>query len=310
MRLEKQREVGFFVLECGTSNLKANDDMFSFDEIIEAFWIKTAKGICKREYENSSRTISIRHICESEDGFVSILFNSADSKKPNPTFEHLETGEQRTERKKSKEGIGDSVHVVIDLNPYDLRTRHLCLIEYVPGFSKSQILQFLDVESRQVCTDKPFTDLEGKSASTGPKLDLAILDDTITKDIDKGGSISGVTLISDTIHGDGFDEEQWMESSKQEVEIKVKKGTLFDSVIQWIQKEKKSKKYNRFKINYKTSTGKNRSALAQEKEDSLDFAFGRVAIIELEKPIESSSVKEIQQELNGKMKRLLTNERS
>jgi hypothetical protein len=310
MRLENQRDVGFYILECGSSNDKARKDEYHLEEILESFWIQSANGGCKREYENNTRTISIRNICECEDGFLSILLNSADSRKPNPTFEHLETGEQRTEKKKDKEGIGDSVHVVIDLNPYDMGTRHLCLIEQVPGFSKTQILQFLDVESRQVCPQKAFKDLEGKEAITGPKLDLAILDDTITQDIQKGGTINGITLISDHAKGDEFDSEAWMESSKKELEIKVKKGTAIQALKQWVKDKKVKEKYNRFKVNYKTSSGKSRSALAQEKEDSFDFAFGRVEVIKLADPIESSALKEIHTELNQRMKELLTKERA
>lgn len=309
MRLDNQRDVGFYVLECGSSNDKARNDEYNLDEVLESFRIQFANGGCKREYENSAMAISIRYICECENGFLSILLNSADSRKPNPTFEHLETGEQRTERKKEKEGIGDSVHVVIDLNPYDMGTRHLCLIEQVPGFSKSRILQFLDVESRQVCQQKIFLDLEGKECVTGPKLELAILDDTIDQDIEKGGTINGITLISDHAKGDEFDNEAWMESSKKELEIKVKKGTAVQAIKQWVKDKNVKKKYNRFKVNYKTSSGKSKSALALEKEDSLDFAFGRVEVVNLQTPIESSALKEIHPELNRKMKELLEKER-
>lgn len=310
MRYENQRDVGFYVLECDSSNGKARSDEYSFDEIAEAFWIAAGNGPCKREYENGAKTISIRSICECKNGFLSFLLSSSDARKLNPTFEHLETGEQRTEKKKEKEGIGDSVHIVIDLNPYDMGTRHLCVIEQVAGFSKSQIIQFIDVESRCICTPKTFEDLEGNESTTGPKLKINILDDTITKDIQKGGSIVGLTLISDHSHGDGLDDEPWMQSSKRELEIKVKKGTSLDELKEWWARIKNgNEKYHRFKVSYKTSTGKNRSALAQEKEDSLDFAFGRIEVVKLQTPIESSALKEIHSELNEKMKELLKIER-
>lgn len=309
MRIDSQRDVGFYVLECKSSNDNARNDEFCLEEIIENFWIHSANGGCKREYENNKRSISMRSICECEDGFLYILLTVADSRKPNPTFENLETGEQRTEKKKEKEGIGDSAHIVIDLNAYDMGTRHLCLIEQVAGFSKTQILNFLDVESRRICSQKIFKNLEGKEESTGPKLDLTILDDTITQDIAKGGTISGISLISDHPKGDEFDGEGWIESSKKEIELKVKKGTAIESLKQWVKDKKVREKYNRLKINYKTSSGKNRSALAQEKADSMEFAFGRIEAISLNTPIESTSLKEMHKELAQKMKELLLIER-
>lgn len=101
-----------------------------------------------------------------------------------------------------------------------------------------------------------------------------------------------------------------MESSKKELEIKVKKGTAIQALKQWVDDKNIKEKYNRFKVNYKTSAGKSRSALAQEKADSLDFAFGRVEVIKLSDPIESSALKEIHSELNQKMKEMLTKERA
>lgn len=101
-----------------------------------------------------------------------------------------------------------------------------------------------------------------------------------------------------------------MESKRKELEIKVKKGTLIDQISTWCSQIKKSDgEYHRFVVNYKTSLGNNRSALAQEKEDAFDFAFGRVEIVNLSTPIESSSLKEIHPELNEEMKKLLIEER-
>lgn len=103
MRQEKQRTVGYYVLECNTSHDKARRDIFKFAEIAESILAECKKGPCKREYDNGDKTICIRQIYKDNDDFLSILLSCSDAKKPNPTFEHLETGEQRTEKKKERE---------------------------------------------------------------------------------------------------------------------------------------------------------------------------------------------------------------
>lgn len=312
MKFESSVDVSYYEIIVSAANNEAPDTLFSLDEIIESLMFSVAKKQCRRPYDNNSRVVSIKQICVDDDNDVVILLlSSSDTRKVNPAFENIQTGAVRTEKKGKDEGLGESVHIAIDLRPYNLINKHLCLIEHVVGFGKTQLQSFFDVESRDVCGKRDFKNTEGTAKASGPAVEFKVIDDTITGHSGDGGTINSVTLMSHSVEGDGFDSEQWLKPLKQERHFKIDKGTPVSAFMRWASDViTKYHKYTSLKVNYSTADGRTRSALSQEREDSFDFAFGRIEPVELSNKIDSAALVAIHEELKCKMVNMLIKERN
>jgi hypothetical protein len=276
--------------------------------------LKSAK--CTSQYEDNNLVVSIRDININEKSQLAcILINATDKRKVDPTFENTSNGFMRTIKKRKGEGISVSAHLIIDLIPHSGINNYLCLCEHTDGISKTMISSFLDVLSRKLHPGiDRFDSSQKKDIKVLPKLRFEVIDDSIEKDIKKGGNIKEIIFENLIKKGDGLDENKWVESISEKVIFRVKKenGTQFNKIKNFIKTKMSEKaKYNTIKIIYKTSQDKQRvTALEHKKDSAIEFSFGKAIEVDLSSPIEASALAKIDSGLYDKMKKIILKERT
>lgn len=123
------------------------DDM-DLTVILDALERRAKAGQCVKPADKGARVFRIAEVrIDKPRQLAVLLLRHCNVAAPDPVFDHVPTGQQRTVEMKDDEGLAHSAHLVLSLRPERANgTRHLALLEEVPGLSRGALQPILKAE--------------------------------------------------------------------------------------------------------------------------------------------------------------------
>ena len=225
---------------------------------------------------------------------VILLLQYSDMSVADPAFGELETGKIRVEPKLEGEGIAVSAHFAIALEPAPpLKDLYLCLLEEVPGISKSKIDPFINYELKHSCR-YTFYDEDGKIKQCRPVCKMfAHPSQSLIDDLERG-ELKHIELISLKNKEDEFDEKGYTEEIYRGIKLRLKKrcksSSTAYSLLKNIGSIARNEGYNEMRVTYHRLEGKDKTVpLSTIRDDAKEKLFTRMEVCALKTPLDQCS---------------------
>ena len=225
-----------------------------------------------------------------------VLFHYTDTNLSDPAFKNIKSGNVRVAGKNQGEGIAVSAHMLIDLNTLKNQgaSKHLALIESVPGISKTVLEKALNAFFFKIIARPQWTfggkpDKQGKPCR--PNFSISALAADNLKDGLAHRMLTGIKLITKTPQND-LDEDVLIPKENQ-ISFKISKNLGMDSIsdlLHRVSRKAKDEGYTILKVQYNdefkgTKTGTFKS-LDEEDLERAEGVFCKRAKIYFQTPIE------------------------
>jgi hypothetical protein len=215
-----------------------------------------------------------------------LLFSCTNKAGADPGFRNVINGANRTEAKKTNEGISSSAHLVIRLKEVSEADESYwpAVLEDVPSIGKTKIQSAV---TSMIGTVRKYTyDNNGTKEPASPRFQLHSQEgEDLVKDIGEG-QISYLVATRERKPSKKFDEIPGLEPQEQTQKFKLEKGFKPDGGMKKFLLElcgaSKSAGYKKIRVNYRRKDGKNRSiTLGTHREDADDFLIKKVERIDM-----------------------------
>ncbi|RYV03778.1 hypothetical protein SOPP22_02845 [Shewanella sp. OPT22] len=279
-----------FALECTLVVGKMPEDAPNFN--LEKFLPKLVKFVNdnKAVHKTKDDTVSLRlSKVETEEKYISLLFQYADKNAADPSFSHTETGKTRTVYKEAGEGISVSAHLIINRKPTGelFNTYHDAVLEEVPGISRSVIEAGLTHILSECAVEEFEREDAKKPIKCRPKISLRHNGSAKLNDLLKNGTINGFVAVKTRVDN-SLDEEGELKVADERLVLKVKRsrGEKALALINKAKDKIKDRQYSKLQIRYKGDNKRSSTLDVGVREENIaEKMFAKSSQIDVDEPI-------------------------
>ncbi|MBK8901687.1 MAG: hypothetical protein IPM53_10925 [Anaerolineaceae bacterium] len=233
------------------------------------------------------RILDCNHIADRNA--LALLIQYADGRAADPYFSNMKTGEVRVEPKKEDEGIAASGHILIDLtlvNPTN--NSHLCLIEKVPGLSRTNLERLFRHEFKEVADNFPRRE-DGRTVLGRALVTIDSYMSTSLQELVFGYRLTEVQFISRKVIEGGLDEDPYVQEREHRARYRLGRNwdpdKIWSRARDWFD-EARREKVDKVRIRYRDNADKIQSSEVEFSDDSADtFSFSKTSKITVNRPI-------------------------
>lgn len=249
----------------------------------------------QKEVENKSAVLRLADIKVDEENEIAVLLiHFSDTKKADPAFEELDSGNVRYEKKKTGEGIAVSMHMAVSYRTD--HGRYLSLHETVPGLGVSRISSFLTSIFRKA---SPHTYLIPGRPTSRKAWVKAKFDGHASEELEdalKNGELRDVELIEQLNIDHIFDEPGSLKEHSKIIMLKpVKrlKGQACLDALTSLYAKARSNNVEKMRIHLKSDDAAplNVPLIDVSKSEGLHASLVRTVAIEMENDMEQCEEK-------------------